>query len=106
MQRERERVMTKENPDDVMAVKGLSKRYTKKGRLAVDRLTFGVRKGECFGLLGVNGAGKTTTFKMLTGDTRPSAGEALVNGSSALTELQRVRRYVLGSRFLGGNFKF
>ena len=56
------------------------------------RLTFGVRKGECFGLLGVNGAGKTTTFKMLTGDTRPSAGEALVNGSSALTELQRVRR--------------
>ena len=42
----------------------------------------------------MNGAGKTTTFKMLTGDTRPSAGEALVNGSSALTELQRVRRWV------------
>ena len=58
------------------------------------RLTFGVRKGECFGLLGVNGAGKTTTFKMLTGDTRPTAGEALVNGSSALTELQKVRRRV------------
>ena len=61
--------------------------------LSACRLTFGVRKGECFGLLGVNGAGKTTTFKMLTGDTRPSAGEALVNGSSALTELQRVRRW-------------
>ena len=37
MCRERERVMTKENPDDVMAIKGLCKRYTKKGRLAVDR---------------------------------------------------------------------
>ena len=38
VQRERERVMhLKENPDDVLAVKGLSKRYTKKGRLAVDR---------------------------------------------------------------------
>ena len=35
--RERERVMAKENPDDVMAVRGLCKRYTKKGRLAVDR---------------------------------------------------------------------
>ena len=35
--RERERVMSKENPDDVMAVRGLCKRYTKKGRLAVDR---------------------------------------------------------------------
>ena len=30
---------------------------------AVRGLTFGVRKNECFGLLGVNGAGKTTTFR-------------------------------------------
>ncbi len=59
---------------------------------AVDRLTFGVRRGECFGLLGVNGAGKTTTFKMLTGDTDPSGGDALVNGASVLTDLPRVRR--------------
>uniref|UniRef100_A0A3P9H206 Uncharacterized protein n=1 Tax=Oryzias latipes TaxID=8090 RepID=A0A3P9H206_ORYLA len=33
---------------------------------------------QCFGLLGVNGAGKTTTFKMLTGDTDVSSGEASV----------------------------
>ena len=38
MCRERERIMQhKDNPDDVMAIKGLSKRYTKKARLAVDR---------------------------------------------------------------------
>ena len=48
-------------------MKNLLKKYTKNSKPAVDRLTFGVRKGECFGLLGVNGAGKTTTFKMLTG---------------------------------------
>ncbi|GLH10672.1 Protein white [Gryllus bimaculatus] len=36
--------------------------------LAVDHICIGVKKGECFGLLGVNGAGKTTTFKMMTGD--------------------------------------
>ena len=35
---------------------------------------------QCFGLLGVNGAGKTTTFKMLTGDSDVSAGEATVLG--------------------------
>ena len=38
------------------------------GVLAVDRISFGVPSGQCFGLLGVNGAGKSTTFKMLTGD--------------------------------------
>lgn len=34
---------------------------------AVNRLSFSVARGECFGLLGVNGAGKTTTFQMITG---------------------------------------
>ena len=38
VQRERERVTLRENPDDVLAVKGLCKRYTKKARMAVDRL--------------------------------------------------------------------
>lgn len=36
--------------------------------------------GQCFGLLGVNGAGKTTTFKMLTGDTVVTSGEAFLAG--------------------------
>nr|QUF59426.1 ATP-binding cassette transporter Abca2 [Brachionus angularis] len=42
--------------------------------VAVKNLSFGVPKGECFGLLGVNGAGKTTTFKMLTTDLSPTDG--------------------------------
>ena len=66
---EMERILSKTNKElaDVLIVKDLSKKYTRKGKLAVDHLTFGVKPGECFGLLGVNGAGKTTTFKMLTG---------------------------------------
>lgn len=39
----------------------------KKYKVAVDSLSFGIKKGEVFGLLGVNGAGKSTTFKILSG---------------------------------------
>jgi ATP-binding cassette subfamily A (ABC1) protein 4 len=57
-----------------------NKRLSSKRHLAVDNLTVGVHKGECFGLLGVNGAGKTTTFKMLTGDVNVTDGDARLAG--------------------------
>uniref|UniRef100_A0A8C5BGX3 ATP-binding cassette, sub-family A (ABC1), member 4b n=1 Tax=Gadus morhua TaxID=8049 RepID=A0A8C5BGX3_GADMO len=47
---------------------------------------------QCFGLLGVNGAGKTTTFKMLTGDSDVSAGEATVLGYSILSDILDVHQ--------------
>nr|CAD7434633.1 unnamed protein product [Timema monikensis] len=60
---------------------------------AVDQLCVGVKRGECFGLLGVNGAGKTSTFKMLTGDEKISGGEAYVNGLSLKTSMQEVHQF-------------
>nr|CDS31148.1 ATP binding cassette sub family A [Hymenolepis microstoma] len=59
---------------DVVRVINLVKYYPKKKKPAVNDLTFGVRSGECFGLLGVNGAGKTTTFNMLTTAIHPTSG--------------------------------
>ncbi|GFY44551.1 ATP-binding cassette sub-family A member 17 [Trichonephila inaurata madagascariensis] len=56
---------------------------------AVNHLTFGIHPEECFGLLGVNGAGKTTTFRMLTGDTFPSDGNAILSSSSIRTDLKK-----------------
>jgi ABC-type multidrug transport system ATPase subunit len=47
---------------------------------AVDRVSFSVRPGEIFGLLGANGAGKTTCIKMLTGIIPPTGGEGSVSG--------------------------
>merc|ERR1719461_696185 len=92
VQRERLRVLKSEIGTDVLQVKNLFKRYKKNAKQAVDHLTFGVQKAECFGLLGVNGAGKTTTFKMLTGDTDVTAGEAFINGFSILTEMNQCRQ--------------
>lgn len=48
--------------------------------LAVDNLSFEVKPGEIFGLLGVNGAGKTTTFRMIMGLLEPTSGSVTLNG--------------------------
>ena len=47
---------------------------------AVDNLSFSVKPGEIFGLLGVNGAGKTTTFRMIMGLLDITEGTILLNG--------------------------
>ena len=57
---------------------GLGKRY---GSTEVLRgVSFAVRRGELFGLLGTNGAGKTTTVEILQGLRRSDAGQANVLG--------------------------
>ncbi|XP_008205027.1 phospholipid-transporting ATPase ABCA1 [Nasonia vitripennis] len=58
---------------------------------AVQDISFGVCKGECFGLLGVNGAGKSTTFKMITGDEIPNSGVMYLNN----TEISKNRHRYL-----------
>ncbi len=51
-----------------------------KERIIVDRISFTVQEGECFGLLGSNGSGKTTTFNMLSGLLLPSSGTMVILG--------------------------
>jgi ABC-2 type transport system ATP-binding protein len=48
--------------------------------MAVDDISFGIRKGSIFGLLGPNGAGKTTLLRMITGIFHPDAGDILLDG--------------------------
>jgi ABC-2 type transport system ATP-binding protein len=57
---------------------GLTKSFP--GVRAVDALSFDVRPGEIFGLVGPDGAGKTTTLRMLAGIMPPDAGKATVAG--------------------------
>ncbi len=67
--------------EPVVQTKELTKRYG--DRLAVDRVSMTVRRGEVYGFLGHNGAGKTTTLRMMLGLVRPSAGSASVLGQPA-----------------------
>ena len=71
---------------------GLTKKY--KDLTAVEGLELTVRPGELFALLGVNGAGKTTTIKMLSCLTRPTAGDAFLNGHSVVSDAAAVKRII------------
>ena len=61
---------------------------------AVDDVSFAVRPGEAFGFLGPNGAGKTTTVSMLTGNLRPTAGRAVVDGVDVFHHPEAVKRRI------------
>ncbi|KAL1023696.1 hypothetical protein UPYG_G00044710 [Umbra pygmaea] len=90
--RERQRILGGGGQSDILELKQLTKVYQRKQKPAVDRLCVGIPPGECFGLLGVNGAGKTSTFKMLTGDSIITSGEAYLAGKSVLTEMNEVHQ--------------
>jgi len=62
--------------------------------VAVDHVSFDVRRGEIFGFLGPNGAGKTTTIKMLTALLTPTSGGARVAGFDIATEPEAVKRHI------------
>ncbi|KAM6980899.1 phospholipid-transporting ATPase ABCA1b [Aplochiton taeniatus] len=90
--RERHRIVHGTGHGDILELRQLTKVYKRKQKPAVDRLCVGIPPGECFGLLGVNGAGKTTTFKMLTGDSIVTSGEAFLAGKSILREIDEVHQ--------------
>jgi ABC-2 type transport system ATP-binding protein len=64
--------------DKVITATDLTKRFG--DFIAVDKISFDVRKGEIFGFLGANGAGKTTAMRMLCGLSLPTSGQATVAG--------------------------
>ncbi len=58
---------------------------------AVDHLSFQIRRGEIFGLLGANGAGKTTTFRMLCGLNQATEGNIFIDGKPLAQNLEQTR---------------
>jgi ABC-2 type transport system ATP-binding protein len=78
--------------DSIVEVRGLVRRFGK--FVAVDGVSFVVKRGEIFGLLGPNGAGKTTTFRMLCGLLPPSAGTLKVAGVDVLQNRASARQHL------------
>lgn len=75
--------------DEVIRVQNLVRRFG--DFVAVNNVSFSVRRGEIFGLLGANGAGKSTTFRMLCGLLPASAGQLAVAGHDLHVAAARAR---------------
>lgn len=84
MTEEKAKVETKEEPDLVpdenLTIRASHVTKTFGSRIAVDNLTFDVRRGEVVGFLGPNGAGKSTTMRLLTSYYTPDSGKILIDG--------------------------
>ena len=62
--------------------------------IAVNKITFSVKKGEIFGFLGANGSGKSTTIRMLCGIITPTSGTGSVAGHDILTEPEEIKHSI------------
>ncbi|KAL0869568.1 hypothetical protein ABMA27_005834 [Loxostege sticticalis] len=83
---------------DLMLVSNVHKNYHDccNSYNAVKGVSFSVKKGECFGLLGVNGAGKSSLFQMLTAIRCPTKGRIIVNGRELTIPFATEYLYSLG----------
>ncbi len=78
--------------DYIIKVENLVKKF---GQLvAVDNISFTVAPGEIFGFLGPNGAGKTTTINILCTLSKPTSGQAIVNGFDVVRQQSQVRQSI------------
>ncbi len=76
----------------MIQVKNLTKLYGT--HVAVDNISFKVKKGHIYGLLGPNGAGKSTTMNMITGYISPTLGTISINGHDLGTETLAAKKCI------------
>jgi len=75
---------------NIIEVKNLVKKFG--DFVAVDDISFDVKRGEIFAFLGPNGAGKSTTIKMLTTLLSPTSGSLLLDGNNPVLDSNKVRK--------------
>ena len=84
--------VTKMSNEPIIEVKNLTKMFN--DFVAVDSISFDVKKGEILGLLGPNGAGKSTTLRMLSTLSRPTKGTATIGGHDVVKGDNEVRKLI------------
>ena len=85
--------------EPILEVQGVVQQFG--GLRAVDNVTFDVRRGEIFSIIGPNGGGKTTLFNCITGVQKPKAGKILIDGRSVVG----LRPHVIAARGVGRTFQ-
>ena len=75
-----------------VSVRGVAKRFG--NLLAVDQLSFEVKRGEIFGLVGPDGAGKTTSMRMLASVMKPDTGSICIDGVDVVEQPDLAKRHV------------
>lgn len=83
-----------ERHDTILYLDGVSVSFD--GFKALNNLSFYVEAGELRAVIGPNGAGKTTMMDVVTGKTRPDAGDVIFDGDTDLTRLNEARIANLG----------
>lgn len=77
---------------NAVEIKNLTKKFGEK--TAVNGISFEIRDGELFGLLGINGAGKTTTLRILSCLSKATSGEAFIYGKSVSENASEVKQMI------------
>lgn len=80
------------SPSESISVSQLEKKFGK--FVAVNKITFSVKKGEIFGFLGSNGSGKSTTIRMLCGIITPTSGTGMVAGYDITSQTEEIKQSI------------
>ncbi len=80
------------NRNCIIVAEKLAKRYGE--FIAVDKISFCVKRGEIFGLLGPNGAGKTTIIRMLCCLTKITSGKAIIYGYNVIQNCKEIKKLI------------
>lgn len=79
-------------PEAAIQTEKLTKRFG--AFVAVNEISFEVKRGEIFGFLGANGAGKTTAMRMLCGLSAPTSGKATIAGLDIYTQTEKIKKEI------------
>jgi ABC-2 type transport system ATP-binding protein len=78
--------------ENIIYAENLTKKFG--SFVAVNSISFSVKKGEIYGFLGANGAGKTTAIRMLCGLSTPSSGKATVAGFDVYKQTENIKKNI------------
>lgn len=79
---------------NAIQTENLSKKYKNSLYFALDNLSFSVKEGEIYGILGQNGAGKTTLMSILFGSIKPTSGSFRICGMTYENNIPEIRHQI------------